>query len=722
MRNSGGAAPARHILGNFELFEEIGRGGMGIVYRALDLSLDRIVAVKVLRDDLRSHSSIVSRFSREAKAAARLDHPHIVQIYSVGSAGSLPYIAMEYLDAAPLSAVLQREMLMEWRQALEIAHQIASALACAHSAHVIHRDIKPANILIDEHMRAYVTDFGIAKILTLDDGLTVDGSRLGTPDYMSPERCQNGEVSASSDLYSLGVLLFQMLTGCLPYEASSPVEMIKRILSTETPRVRQFRPDLPEEVERLVSWLMERQPRHRPRDGDEVCEAIERILSGKPLDPAVSSAATAIAEFRGLAARERGVRRSNGDAPDGSRRLNSDRNRPLYLALAAVLAASTLAGVGVGLAKRLSAPVGPAIVTPDVSAWFAPIPVANFSKATDSVLASSLNVPVESYGRMVWTHDGRLLVPITVTGQRGKSGWPAIVALTPDEPAAEISFAASSAAVRTLRLVSLAPAVPWHLASQDAFALLLGDASNRERNEVWLRTSPERPLERATRMGRNCEMLAAHPSGAALLASVRQDTGGQALIEYRQPGEGAMEEFRIVGAGPPIVAMQYAPNGGRIAYLRETKTGGFALRVVPSTGVLAEPAALTEGRITLSEQAMDSSGDVIVLASAGEDKTSELFALSTVDGHVTADLGQGYSAGWCGDRETVVLCADDLHGVTQLWLVDLSRPHERIQLTSVDAGVGKTCSVSPDGRWAAVLGAGNAGVVFVDLTRSAGSA
>lgn len=722
MRNMGGAAPARHILGNFELFEEIGRGGMGIVYRALDLSLDRIVAVKVLRDDLRSHSSIVSRFSREAKAAARLDHPHIVQIYSVGSAGSLPYIAMEYLDAAPLSAVLQREMLMEWRQALEIAHQIASALACAHDAHVIHRDIKPANILIDEHMRAYVTDFGIAKILTLDDGLTVDGSRLGTPDYMSPERCQNGEVTASSDLYSLGVLLFQMLTGCLPYEASSPVEMIKRILSTETPRVRQFRPDLPEEVERLVSWLMERQPRYRPRNGDEVCEAIERILSGKPLDPAVSAAATAIAEFRGLAARERDARRSNADSRGGGRLAKSVRNRLLYFVLSAVLAAFTLAAVGAGLTKKFSAPIGTPIIIPDVSAWFAPLSPATFFKETDGVLTSRLNVPVESYGHMVWTRDGRLLVPFTAAGHRGKSGLPAIVALAPAEPAAVVSFAASSAAAGTLRLVSIAPAVPLNLASQDAFALLLAEASRKDRNEVWLRTSPERPLERATRIGWNCEMLAAHPAGAALLASVRQDNGGQALIEYRQLGEGAIEEFRIVGAGPPIVAMQYSPNGGRIAYLRETKTGGLALRVVPSTGVLAEPAALTEGRITLSERAMDSAGGSIVLTSAVEDKTPELFVLSTVDGRVTADLGQGYSAGWCGERDTVVLCADDKRGVTQLWLVDLSRPHERIPLTSVAGGVEKSCSVSPDGRWAAVLGVGNAGVVFIDLSRSAGSA
>ncbi|MCC6488453.1 MAG: serine/threonine protein kinase [Candidatus Hydrogenedentes bacterium] len=220
MRSHGGALPARHILGNYELFEEIGRGGMGVVYRALDLSLDRIVAVKILHDDLRAQPQIVSRFNREAKAAACLDHPNIVQIYAVGNVEGTPFIAMEYVDAAPLSALMQRESNLHWAQALDIAGQVSAALACAHDAHVIHRDIKPPNILITDRGKAYVTDFGIAKILTADDHLTLDGSRLGTPHYMSPERCKNGNLTGASDLYSLGVLLFQMLSGRLPYEAA----------------------------------------------------------------------------------------------------------------------------------------------------------------------------------------------------------------------------------------------------------------------------------------------------------------------------------------------------------------------------------------------------------------------------------------------------------------------------------------------------------------------
>ena len=301
MRNAGGALPARHILGNYELFEEIGRGGMGIVYRALDLSLDRVVAIKILRDDLRAHQSIVTRFSREAQAAARLDHPNIVQIYSVGAVDRTPYIAMEFVDALPLSAVMQREHRLAWRSALEIARRSPRRLR-ARTTLVIHRDVNRRTYCSTSAPR--VRDrFGIAKILTIDDNLTIDGTRLGTPHYMAPERCKNGEVTTASDLYSLGVLMFQMLTGRLPYEASTPVEIIQRISAGPPARVRKYVPDVPEDVERVVAWLMEMDPKHRPESGHAACDAIDRVLAGRPLDTNEARATVAIEHFRkGLAA------------------------------------------------------------------------------------------------------------------------------------------------------------------------------------------------------------------------------------------------------------------------------------------------------------------------------------------------------------------------------------------------------------------------------------
>ncbi|MDK1020951.1 MAG: serine/threonine-protein kinase, partial [Candidatus Hydrogenedentes bacterium] len=183
------------MFGDYEIIETIGHGGMGIVYRAHDMALGRIVALKVLKDDLRSSRQICARFQREAEAFASLNHPNIVHIYAVGSVGRIPFISMEYIEGQSLSTIMRRRKRLPWKRALHIAQQIAEALACAHEAQIVHRDIKPGNILLDKDDRAFVTDFGIAKVLTAETQLTVDGSRLGTPQYMSPERCTNKEIT-----------------------------------------------------------------------------------------------------------------------------------------------------------------------------------------------------------------------------------------------------------------------------------------------------------------------------------------------------------------------------------------------------------------------------------------------------------------------------------------------------------------------------------------------
>ncbi|MBI4556052.1 MAG: serine/threonine-protein kinase [Candidatus Hydrogenedentes bacterium] len=305
------AAPAHRAFGNYEILETIGQGGMGVVYRALDTTLDRIVALKVLKDDLRNQPILLSRFQREAQAVAALRNPHIVQIYSVGTVDRIPYIAMEYLEAVPLSTVLQQERTLEWTRVLEIAEPIADALACAHAAHVIHRDIKPANILMDPAGKAYVTDFGIAKILTADTQLTADGSLLGTPQFMAPERCQNGSITASSDLYSLGVMMFQMIAGRLPFEAPTPGELIKKILAAPPACLRDYCPDIPEDVERLIFWTLEKKPKHRPSSAAVLRDAILRVRNGKPLDEGAAHLSSALAAYRSALSRAPAVSRPN---------------------------------------------------------------------------------------------------------------------------------------------------------------------------------------------------------------------------------------------------------------------------------------------------------------------------------------------------------------------------------------------------------------------------
>jgi serine/threonine protein kinase len=286
------------MFGPYDILETIGQGGMGLVYRATDTSLDRIVALKVLRDDLRTNQHVVARFQREAEAFASLNHPNIVHIFSVGKVGLIPYIAMEFIDGVPLSTLMKRERRLPWERALSILVQVAEALDCAHASHIIHRDIKPGNVLVSKDDHAYVTDFGIAKVLTANTQLTIDGSRLGTPQYMSPERCLNKEVTASSDLYSLGVLAFQLITGRLPYESEDAVELIRMIIKEPPNRISNFISDVPKDVERLIAYLLEKDPKKRPPSANEWAHLTRRVLDGKPLFDNESAFTDSLQEIR----------------------------------------------------------------------------------------------------------------------------------------------------------------------------------------------------------------------------------------------------------------------------------------------------------------------------------------------------------------------------------------------------------------------------------------
>jgi serine/threonine protein kinase len=298
MQAQDNTAKQQYVLGGYEILETTGKGGMGIVYRAIDPALGRTVALKVLREDLRSHPAVVARFRREAEACAGLDHPNIVTIYSVGTTGDVPYIAMEFIKGLPLSKVLQNHGARPWKDVLDIGSQLAGALVCAHGAHIIHRDIKPANVLIDESGKAYMTDFGIAKVLTATTQLTMDGARLGTPQYMSPERCMDEKVTPASDIYALGVLLFQCMSGRLPFEAASAADLIRKIISEEPTRLSQYVPDIPDNVERLIAFMIEKKPGNRPVDAQAVQGLIERVRQGKALDDQDNDAANALASYR----------------------------------------------------------------------------------------------------------------------------------------------------------------------------------------------------------------------------------------------------------------------------------------------------------------------------------------------------------------------------------------------------------------------------------------
>src|SRR6476646_4157713 len=210
------------LSGRYRLEARIGSGGMSTVYRALDETLQRQVAIKLMNREITNDSDQLERFRREARAVAQLSHPHIVGVIDAGEDEGRPYIVFEYVEGETLKERIRRMGRLPVEEAIAYAIEIARALGCAHANHIVHRDIKPQNVLLDAEGSAKVTDFGIARSLR-DDGLTADGRVLGTTDYVSPEQALGHDVNGQSDIYSLGVVLYEMLTGTVPFSGENQV-------------------------------------------------------------------------------------------------------------------------------------------------------------------------------------------------------------------------------------------------------------------------------------------------------------------------------------------------------------------------------------------------------------------------------------------------------------------------------------------------------------------
>ena len=277
----------RTLAATYEIDNELGRGGMGIVYRARDKRLKRVVAIKLLPPELAFRSEIRSRFLREAETSAQLSHPNIVPIYSVDEKDGLVFFVMQYVEGDNLGKRIQGTGPMDVNDVRRVMREVASALSLAHSRSVVHRDIKPDNILLNkEDGRAMVTDFGIARAISegADSRLTATGVAIGTPHYMSPEQCAGDrDVDGRADLYSLGVVGYQMLTGELPFTANTtPALLVKQISEAPTP-VERRRAGVPEDLSRIVMRLLEKDPANRFADAASLEQALESgVLPDQP--------------------------------------------------------------------------------------------------------------------------------------------------------------------------------------------------------------------------------------------------------------------------------------------------------------------------------------------------------------------------------------------------------------------------------------------------------
>lgn len=277
----------REFAGRYQIRSPIGEGAFSVTYRAVDNALQRDVAIKVLREQYAAHEGFDSRFEREARAAARISHPNVIPVYDYGRQGTLPYIVMQFVDGPNLKEYVREEGPLTTEEAINFARQILDGLAAIHDEDIIHRDVKPQNVLIDEGMQAKITDFGVAFV-TLDPGLTETGMAVGTAAYMAPEQASGEAVGPPADLYAVGVILYELLTGRLPFPGENPVQVMYRHVNEMPEPPRSLNRGVPLSVEAVVLRALAKDPRDRFPDA--------RTMRNALMSPGSAAAETVMAQ------------------------------------------------------------------------------------------------------------------------------------------------------------------------------------------------------------------------------------------------------------------------------------------------------------------------------------------------------------------------------------------------------------------------------------------
>jgi len=267
------------ILGErYELIEKIGSGGMAIVYKAKCHLLKRHVAVKILRPELVEDESFVARFKRESLAAASLSHPNIVNIYDVGEENGVYYIVMEYVNGKTLKEYIREKERLEWEEAVRIAAQICSALKHAHKNGIVHRDIKPQNILISEDGTVKVADFGIARAVSSATVTIAGANVMGSVHYFSPEQARGGYVDEKSDIYSLGIVLYEMVTGNVPFEGDTAISVALKHIQERVKPPWELNPSIPKSLNDVIEKATEKDQAGRYQTAGEMLRDLQRVL------------------------------------------------------------------------------------------------------------------------------------------------------------------------------------------------------------------------------------------------------------------------------------------------------------------------------------------------------------------------------------------------------------------------------------------------------------
>ena len=271
------------LIGNrYEIVEEIGKGGMAIVYKAKCLVLNRYVALKVLRPEFREDKDFINRFKVEAQSAGSLSHPNIVSIYDVGQDGDLDYIVMEYVEGVTLKQYLDAKGVIPWKEAVDYAAQICAGLEHAHKKGIVHKDIKPHNIIITREGTLKITDFGIAKVMSTST-IATGGGAMGSVHYFSPEQARGGYTDAKTDLYSLGVVLYEMVTGKLPFEGDTAVSIAMQHIEKEPVPPKQLNPSIPQSLENVILKAMCKEQAGRYNTATQMIIDLKKVYIGTPV-------------------------------------------------------------------------------------------------------------------------------------------------------------------------------------------------------------------------------------------------------------------------------------------------------------------------------------------------------------------------------------------------------------------------------------------------------
>ncbi|MFC1479796.1 serine/threonine protein kinase, partial [Planctomycetota bacterium] len=282
--HKGDPIPLIKEFSDFDILEEIGRGGMGVIYKAKDTKTDSIVAIKILLAKYNTFDEDLKRFQREAKFAIQLDHPNIIKTHSIGVVKGNYYIITDFIQGETLAEKMARDTITTW-EACTIIFKVAEGLEYAHNKGILHRDLKPPNIMITDDNEIKILDFGLAKHVDASTRLTLTGTVMGTPAYMSPEQAA-GEadlLSGRSDIYSLGVIMYEMVTGDTPFSAESSIQLLRKVIDTQVPPIRKTRSDIPGALETIIDKSLEKNPKHRYENITEFKNDVRAFLDNRPI-------------------------------------------------------------------------------------------------------------------------------------------------------------------------------------------------------------------------------------------------------------------------------------------------------------------------------------------------------------------------------------------------------------------------------------------------------